>query len=79
MVSRPKLASSDVGCALGRGLLDKLEIFLPTPVTVSWLMEKCEQEGFNHEIKYKREKRPYLIIKIGTSVILKIKRSRKLS
>lgn len=51
--------------ALGRGLIDKLEIFLPEKMLVSELLERCEYLGFKVEGKKLRDKKFYLVIETG--------------
>ena len=65
-VSRQNPTSTHPLNALGRGLFDKLEIYLPRKQYVNEIIEHCHKLGFKVEGKYKRDKKYYLVIDTGT-------------
>lgn len=61
-VSRCKPTSAEQGSALGRGLLDKLEISLPVAMSVVKLRERCKELGYRIKGEYKGHRKFYLSI-----------------
>ncbi len=51
-VSRQKTTSHDTPVQLGRGLIDKLEIYLPTTLLLSDTISKCNELGLKYKDKY---------------------------
>lgn len=68
-VSSQKVTSDDPYSSYGRGLLDKLEIFLPSPVSPTWIREKCFKEGFQVSERYKSDKKLYLTVTVESQKI----------